>query len=864
MKKIKPPKFAEWIIKKVLPRDNWNTSIGDFEEYYSKLASEKSLLTALIWYWRNILFLVPRKINHTIWWGVIMFKNYMKIAIRHVFKQKMFSLINIFGLSVGMACCLLILLWVKDELSYDRFHKNADEIYRVTEYEYDSSGDYIPYAATPWPLADALKQDFPEIVESARLRVLTDMLISYKDKRFYENDFVAVDPDFLKMFSFPLIKGDISNALNEPNTVLVTEETAKRYFGNENPLGKTITYNFRHDFIVTGVIKNIPHNSHMRFDFLVPFESTLRTLGWTEAWDTSNYYTFIQLQNSADYQEMSEKIYDYRKTIYPESKTMYILQPLTDIHLRSNYAIDLYGQSEEKAVYVYVFSIIALFILFIACINFMNLSTARSDKRAKEVGMRKVVGARRSDIIAQFYGESIFLTMISLIVAILSLFLLLPLFNNLSGKELTYDIFGNPLLMLGMLGIALITGLVSGSYPALVQSSIMPVDSIKGTGLIFSVKSRKLFFRRILVVTQFTLSIILIVGVLIVNKQLNFIMNKKLGYEKEQIIYFIKRANLKLRYDAFKSDLLKNPNIVGVTASSDIQSYTVHATGGFTWEGRSQDTRFAINHFSVDHDYIKTFNMKMVEGRDFSKEFPVDAATQSFIVNETAVKAMGLEEPVGTGFTLYGNYGHIVGVVEDFHFKSLQKEIEPLCLRIEQGQDRYVFVKVNSENILDIVNSIESIYNRFNPDYSFEFAFLDETVDRLYNSEKRTAQIFNYFTLITIIISCLGLFGLAAYMAQQKTKEIGLRKALGASVPNIVKLLSKEFIILVGTANIIAWPAAFCIMNEWLNNFAYRTDIKIGLFVFAGIISLFFALITVSYQTIKAANANPVDSLRNE
>jgi len=858
------PKIAKKILSRILPYEEREALLGDFDELFLEIDKKHGYIPAWLWYWSQVLVLFPRSQWDLIQWRFIMLRNYFKITVRIIKKSKVYSFINISGLAVGMACCILIFLWVKDELSFDRFHENADVIYRVTDRYPDSSAGYRSSAVSAWPLAEALKNDFPEIVESARLRILTHRLISYKDKKFYENDFVAVDPSFLKMFSFPLVKGDITTALTEPNTILISEETAPRYFGTEDPIGKVLNYNNNTDFKVIGVLKDVPQNSHIRFDFLVPFESTLRALGWTDSWWSDNYTTYVQLAENASFQHISDKVYDYKKKIYSESRTKLILQPLTDIHLRSNYSIDLYGSTENKSIYVYAFSLIALFVLLIACINFMNLSTARSEKRSKEVGLRKVVGATRHHIIAQFYGESLFMTVISFVAAVFLVYLLLPAFNNLSGKMLALDSMKEPVFLLGLFGIMLLTGLVSGSYPALVQSSFKPVDSIKGIGLTFSSKSGKSLFRHSLVVVQFTLSIMLIVGTLIVYKQIHYMLNKELGYEKESMICFRKRANVRNQYDAFKSELLRDPNITGVTASSDIPTYTVHSTGAFSWEGKDPETRLSIHQFSVDYDYIKTFNMNIIAGRDFSREFPVDDSTQSFIVNEMAVQAMGLKDPVGTMFQLYKHRGQIVGVVEDFHFKSLQKEIEPLVLRIDPGWDSYVFVKFRSEQTKEAIASIQRVYNTFNPDFPLEYTFLDEAVEQLYDSEQKTKTIFNYFTFIAIFISCLGLYGLAAHMAQQKTKEIGIRKVLGAPIINIVTNLSKEFILLVCMANAIAWPVAYYFMNKWLKNFAYRTSMGLWIFFLSALAALVIALLTVSYQSIKAATANPVDSLRYE
>jgi putative ABC transport system permease protein len=860
----KPSPLALWIVKKLGVYSDRYLIMEDLEEEYLTVAQARGKRKARYWLWRQTLLAIWFYGKYIFSWRNLMLKNYFKITIRNIRKNKGYSFINISGLAIGMACCILILIWVKDELSFDRFHANADAIYRITEHQYDSSGDYFPVAVTPWPLAEALKDDFPEIIESARLRIVSGGLISYKDKKFYENDFVAVDPTFLKMFSFPLVEGDISTVLTEPHTILITKETAKRYFGNEDPLEKVLTFHNAYDFKVTGILEDVPHNSHIKFDLLVPFASTLRDFGWTDSWGTNNYTTYVQLGDNASVLQISEKISDYLKKNNPQTGTKLILQPLTDIHLRSDYAIDLYGNTEDKAIYVYAFSVIALFVLLIACINFMNLSTARSEKRSKEVGLRKVVGASRNNIITQFYGESLFMTIIAFFAAVFLVYLLLPAFNNVSGKQLTFDSLKELVFMLGLLGIMLVTGLASGSYPAFVQSSFKPVDSIKGIGLRISPKSGKSTLRRTLVVTQFTLSIILIVGTLIVYKQIRFMLNKNLGYEKDSIVYFVKRSNLRTQYDAFKSELLRDSNIIGVTSSSDVPTYSVHSTGAFSWEGKNPETHFLIHQFSTDHDYIKTFNMHIIAGRDFSREFPADASTQSFIVNETAVKAMGLENPVGSKFQLYDNKGQIVGVVEDFHYKSLQTAIEPLVLRIETDRDSYVFVKFRSEQMQEALASIRRVYDSFNPQFPLEYSFLDESVNQLYDSEQKTNKIFNYFTFIAIFVSCLGLYGLAAYMAQQKTKEIGIRKVLGASIMNIMAGLSKEFILLVCLANAVAWPVAYYFMNRWLQHFATKTDLSVWTFILSGLASLFIALLTIFYQSIKAATANPVKSLRYE
>ncbi len=864
LRKLKPPIFLESFLMRISDFDRKFAVAADFEEIYRKISGEKGIIYALFWYVFQILRSLPVFIINYIHWRGIMLRNYMKIALRNIIRQKGFSFINIVGLAVGMTCCILILLWIQDEMSYDRFHENADTLYRVTEHQYNSSGDYFPVTVTPWPLAEGLKEEYPEIIESARLRRLTGRLMTYQDKRFYESEILAVDPSFLKMFSFPLIEGDPVTSLNDPNAVLVTETTAKRYFGDEDPIGKTIVYNTWNNLKVGGILKDPPRNSFIKFDFMIQFESIIKKEGWAQTWWTNNYQTFVQLQKGTSHEAISDKVYEYLKKHNERTGTMLIMQPVLDIHLHSDYAIDIYGATETTALYVYVFSIIAVFVLLIACINFMNLSTARSIKRAKEVGMRKVVGARKINVITQFYGESIILTIISMCVAIVLVYLFLPVFNDISGKALSFELMKNPLLFIGLFIIALITGLFSGSYPALIQSSFKPVDSIKGSAMTSSRRSGRSIFRQVLVITQFSLSIILIIGTLIVYKQLNFMTEKDLGYEKGQIVYFRNRSNIRTQFEAFKQELLKNSNITAVTASSDIPTYTVHSTSAFRWEGKDPDVSFLIHQFTVDFDYISTFNMKIKEGRDFSKEFTTDGATQSFILNETAIERMGLDDPVGKSFILWNIEGMVVGIVEDFHFKSLHKEIEPLCLRIDPGRNSYVFIKIKPDNLSSTLHSIEKIYNSFNQEYPLVYDFLDEAVDRLYNSDKRTGTIFNYFTYIAIVISCLGLFGLAAFMAQQKTKEIGIRKTLGATVSGIIILISKEFIYLVLVSNLIAWPVSWIVMNRWLENYASRINIDLWIFILSGLLATAIAIVTVSFQSIKAAHTDPTNSLRYE
>lgn len=861
---IKPPKCALWLLD-LFSRKIYSDSIGgDCEEMYEYIYHERGKVKALFWLWKQVFKSIPLFIVNSIEWRITMFKNYLKISIRNILKHKGYSFINITGLAVGMAICILIFLWVQDELSFDRFHKNSNEIYRVTtEYKISSSGKILPIAVTPWPLGEALKNDFPGVLNFTRLLRMNRTLLKSGEKKIYENGLYAVDPSFFEIFTFPFVKGEPTAALSKPHTIVITGEMAQKYFGEKNPVGKTISTDNNYDFIVTGVIKNVPHHSHLKFDFLVPFEPTLKDFKLTGGWEDNNYYTYILLQEKTSVETLREKIYEYRRRAVPETSVRFKLQPLTGIHLRSSYEIDLHGYSENRFVYIYVFSLIAVFILLIACINFMNLTTAKSANRAKEVGLRKVVGARRMDLIKQFYGESILLTIVAMCFGIVLVYLLLPLFNDLSEKELTLDLVGNITAAFGLILIVSITGIIAGSYPALIQSSFQPAKTIKGALTFTKGKTGKTLSRKVLVVFQFTLSITLIIGTLVVYKQVSYMQDKKLGYEKDHVIYFTKRGNLMKEYNTFKEELQKNSNVLGVTASSDVQTFSLNSTSAVDWEGREPEARMSIHQFSVDYDYFKTFKIEIAEGRAFSRDFTTDADS-AYIVNEAAVEAMGMKEPVGKRFTLWSKKGTIIGVVKDFHYKSLHKKVEPLVLRIEPERDRYIFMKLKSENIFKTLDSIQKVYKKFDSQYPFEFTFLDDAIDRLYNNDRRTFKIFNYFTIIAISISCLGLFGLAAFMAQQRTREIGVRKVLGASITNIVLLLSKEFLVLVVLANIFAWPTAYFVMNNWLQNFAYRTVIGYGTFILSSLLVLFIAITTVSYQSIKAAYTNPVDALKYE
>lgn len=786
-----------------------------------------------------------------------MFKNYLKIALRNIKRHKGYSFINIAGLAIGMACCVFIMIWVLDELSYDRFHENAPDLYRVEENQYYSAGVYH-VTVTPYPLAPALKADIPEIIDSTRYVWSGSLLIRYGEKSFFEDNIGFVDPSFFFMFTFPFIKGDRNTALKDPNSIVITAEMAEKYFAEEDPIGKVLSLNNKYDFMVTGVTKNVPHNSYLQFNMIIPYEF-LKKLGVTnESMESNSILTFVQLQKYTPAQQANDKIRGFIKKHVPTSKTELELAPYTRIHLHTHFG---YGKEMGPVKYVYIFSVIALFVLLIACINFMNLSTARSANRAKEVGMRKVVGAIKRHIIRQFYGESIIYAFIALVFAVVMVVLLLPAFNNLSGKELALADSFNLSILFGLIGITLFTGLVAGSYPALFLSSFQPVKVLKGS--LQSGAARSLF-RRILVVIQFALSVFLIIGTAIVYNQLNYMKNREIGYDKEHLVYLIMRGETRKSYSSLKNELLKDPRILGVTASTHRPSNIGSNSGGANWDGKDPEQEVLIGFSGVDFDYINTLIIELKEGRAFSKEFATDK-TEAFIVNEEVAKVIGKESVVGENFSFIGRQGKIIGVMKNFHYQSIRDKIEPLAIYIGPPENFYfTIIRIPSENISASLGFIEDTWQRLIPNYPFEYRFLNEDFDRYYRAEERMGSLLKYFSILAVFIACLGLFGLASFTAEQRTKEIGIRKVLGASAPQITFLLCKEFFVLVLLANIISWPVAYIVMKNWLQGFAYRTGLGVMTFMLAMGLALVIAILTVSFQAIKAAVANPVNSLRYE
>ncbi len=781
-----------------------------------------------------------------------MITNYYKIAYRNFFKNKGYSFINIFGLSIGMACTLLILLWVQYQLSYDRFYPDADRLYRVTDSEKYASGEETLFSMNPPSLAPYLVSEYSDIINSARLRNVKNLVIQYGNKRFDENNIMFVDPSFLKMFSLSFVSGNSSNALSGVSSIVLTEKTAEKYFGNNNPVGKTLRVNNQYDFIVTGIIKNIPANSHLKIDFLLPFKA-IKNFGYTiNGWNSFAHTTYVLLAKGADYREVSKKI---RNTIIQNDKNDPItisLQPVPDIHLYSSNIWGIGGTGDITQVYT--FSIIAFLILLLACINFMNLSTARAGKRAKEIGIRKVIGAKRKEIIFQFFLESITYSFVSLIISIILILDLLPLVNSISGSELTFKFQNDAEILFLILGVTVFTGIISGIYPALFLSAFKPVKVLKGR-FNFGLSNKN--FRKLLVTFQFVLTIILITGTVVISRQLHFLENKNLGYNKEHVLCIKLQGDLNQKISVIKNELQKDRQVISISGVSYPPAGILSSTDVSDWEGRNTNSKFLIYRLSADYDFAKTMQIKMAKGRYFSLK--TDTA-DGCIINQAAVKAMDMKSPVGK--KILGL--KIIGIMKDFNFSSLHSKIEPLIIYFDPAEIKQLLVRIKPGNLNKTINSLEGTWNNIAPEFPFEYSFLNEQINKLYNSDQKAGKLINIFSILALFIACLGMFGLASFTAEQRTKEVGIRKVLGAKVSGIIILLAKEFTKYVLLANLFAWPIAYFVLNKWLQDFAYRINISLWILVLAGGITFLTALFTVSFQAIKAATANPVKSLRYE
>jgi putative ABC transport system permease protein len=790
---------------------------------------------------------------------------YFKIALRNILRNPGYAVINMAGLAIGMACSLLILMWVVHELSYDRFHEHADDIYRVIQ-EVHFSDHTTTWAVTQGPLGPHLKEDFPEVINYTRFTI-ANFLLTHADKSFDET-VVLADGSMFEMFSLPLMAGDPATALSSPSSIVLSKASAEKYFGKVNPVGKTITADHHDEFTVTGVLQPIPTNSIFHdVHFFIPFICGRELDGRkghypVDRWNSSSFHTMIQLKRGTSAQEFARKISLYLKakpTI--EKDSLLLLQPFTRIHLYSNYEFDVKTGDADIEIITF-FSIVAVFILVVACINFMNLATARSAKRAREVGIRKVLGAHKTDIARQFWSESVLQAFISMLIALVILELLLPVFNRLAETKLSLAFLADYRIILGLLAITLATGFFSGSYPALVLSALRPIRMLRGelhpgsggTGL-----------RKILITFTFVFAIAMIICTITLYDQLRYMQTKYLGYEKAHMVVIRMRGDLLQKYASLKKDLLSNENILALTASAGIPGvwgyYFSHSI--WQWDGKKPEEEILMRVEYVHEDYFDTFGMNISSGRKFSGDVASDL-TSAVMINEAAAEAMGLKSPVGRQIASGDHKFTIIGLVKNYHLRSLHQKIDPLILFFQPQRCRIMFVRVESENIEETIGHIERTFKKWAPGFPFKYRLMDERLNELYDSERETVKTIGYFSVLTIVIACVGLFGLALFLAEQRTKEIGIRKAMGASVWQLVMMLIKEFARCILIANIFAWPIAYVATNSWLEDYAYRISPSPWSFISAAILTLIIGLLTVSYQAVKAALANPVEALRYE
>lgn len=784
-----------------------------------------------------------------------MLKNYLKTAFRGFRRQKSSFFINVAGLSIGLACSFIIFLWVMDEMAMDQYHADSDRIVQVMEHQNYTEGPSTTLS-TPGILARTLKDEVPEFEFTSTYTWNNGYLFTKDDMSFREQG-LYVENDFFHILSIDLIYGDRDQLLINPNSVVLSEDMAKKYFGEANPIGEALTLENDQVLTITGVFRNMPKNSSFQFDCLLRYDDWLIENDWASEWGNNGPRTIAKLNIETDVPALNAKIFDYIKEKDEEDSNV-------DLFVYPFASRYLYSQFENKVVvggrieYVRLFIIVAIFILLIACINFMNLSTAKAAKRSKEVGIRKSIGASQGSLIGQFIGESMIISFFSLFVSILLVELSLPLFNNLTDKSIAVD-YSDPILLAIFLGTVFVTGLVSGSYPAFYLSSMEAVKTLKGS---LKTSGKEAFARKGLVVFQFSLSIILIVSTLIIYRQIQFTQDQNLGYKKENLIFFSTDDQVDEQWPTVKEQIKNIPGVISVSRSSHSFLNQNSNTSGLDWPGKDPDARVLFENVAMDFGLIETMGIEIIEGRGYSDDYGTD--TTKIIFNETAIAIMGLENPIGTVITLWDDEREIIGVAKDFHFQSFRNEVNPLFFRLEPEHGWRAFVRIESSNITNTIAEIEDVYKSFNSIYPFSYEFMDEQYASLYRGEMRIGALAKYFSIIAIFISCLGLFGLSAFTAEQRSKEIGVRKVLGASIRSLVILLSGDFTKLVLISIVIAIPVSWYLMTQWMSDYAYSSGIEWWIFAVAGLGAILIAWLTVSWQSIKAALMNPVKSLKSE
>lgn len=792
-------------------------------------------------------------------WRLSMLNSQFKVALRSLVRHKAYSTINIAGLSIGLACSFLILLWVRDELSFDRYHEHADTVYRVMRHA-SFSGRLETSDSITKPLDEVLEDRIPEIRNSVLMDWSNNVVLTLGDVSL-RTDGRHFDPDVFDVFTIPLIAGDPLTALEDPHAIVISASLASRLFGRDwmardNVLGSVIRFANRYDVNVTGVFEDVPMNASIRFEFIQPMAEFLPRNAWVENWENSGLRIFVRLRDGADVTTVNAKIRDLIDEHVDQWKTDVFLQPITDMYLRSDFenGVLVGGRIDT----VRIFALVGLFILVIACINFINLATARSAIRAREIGVRKSLGATKSLVARQFLGESILTSFFALILAIGVVYLILPGFNELTGKSIRLPVF-DPTIWIAFIGLALLTGLTAGSYPALYLSSFSVVGVLRGrTGS----RSRGAGLRKSLVVFQFSMSIVLIVGTLTVYRQLHYIQSRDLGVDRDNVAVFVREGDVYDRFDTFTQELLVQPGIVSVAASSSSPLEVANDTVDLEWKGKAEGDNTLFYWITTGYDFVETMKIDLVAGRDFSPEFGADSV--NLVVNQAAAAAMGMDDPLGQTVTMWGDKGTIIGVVRDFNMQSLYGGIDPVVFRLDPDNSWYAFIRIAAGRTTEGLASLEQVYNRFNPAYPLDYRFMDDQYRHMYRSESVIGTLANWFAVLAVVIACLGLFGLASFTAEQRTKEIGIRKTMGASAASVVLLLSREYVTLVAGAFLLAAPVAWLAMSRWLDAFAFHVDFGVGILALSGFLAVAIAALTVSQQSLRAAGTDPAVALRTE
>ncbi len=871
-----PPRLAKWLLRIFSSSERDEGFLGDVEELFQDHSAQAPTRHGRLWYWREVLRALPGFVGTSLLGRAAMAGSYLKIVYRNLIRHRTYSLINLFGLTLGITCCILILAYVGYELSYDAYHANADNIYRIAARRTDM-GQTREAIFSPAPVGPTMVQDFPEVLDAVRFMPTVKRVFKFEDTVFFQERVFYADRPVFDVFSFELIRGDPDTALEAPFTMVLTETASRKYFGDQDPVGRSVNWDNKFDYAVTGVVKDPPANSHFTFEVLASFSTLIKYDARIGSWRSGSFATYVLLREGTDPADLEQKMEAFdRKYLEPlltdsTSRLESFLQPLKRIHLHSQLEFELGANTDFRVVQVLVG--IAVVILLLACINFMNLSTARSVHRSKEVGMRKVLGAERSRLVVQFLGESFVYAVLSMGFAVLLARLLLPYFRVLAARELSLDFLQMPSLLAGLAGVVVFVGFTAGSYPAFFLSAFKPVSILRGNP---SREARGSRFRSVLVVFQFSVSIVLIIGTIVIFHQQQYMENKDLGFQKKNLLVIaLQNQEARMGLDSLNHEMMGIPGVKSAGASSMVPGEMYLFNIGTYPEGFPEDQSVPMDNFLADHGFLDTFGIEVVAGRGFSQEIRTDVA-EAVMLNETAVRSLGWSDPVGkrivvlTPFRAERVEKTVIGVFRDINQRSLYSAVAPTIVThvsdegAIENRARRLTLRLETGDLAGTLASIEEKWEEANPGNPYFSFLLDEFYDSQHRAEKRLGRIFRSFAVLAVLIGCVGLFGLAAYMAEQRTKEIGIRKVIGARAGSIVVLLCREFILLIVVANCVAWPVAFFALRKWLQNFPYAVGLDLGVFVMTSVLTLSVALLTVGLQSFRAASANPVDSLRYE